>query len=248
MHLTININGKDHAADLYHPIDLSQGFGPGGDNVSAFHISPSVMEPIRVGDFVGSVAQGSGANCEVITFCAHGNGTHTECLGHITAERFSVNRLVRSGLHTACLISVMPVQRGGDHVITLEAIQQANPQPADAILVRCLGPEIRRGQAWSGTNPPYFDTEVLTWLADAGYTHFLTNLPSVDREMDDGALSAHHAWWKYPEAPRMNASISELLFIDLSVPDGMYLLNLQIAPLETDAAPSRPVLYPVNPL
>ncbi|HBB80565.1 MAG TPA: metal-dependent hydrolase, partial [Cryomorphaceae bacterium] len=27
------------------------------------------------------------------------------------------------------------------------------------------------------------------------------------------------------------------------VPDGVYLLNLQVAPLENDAAPSRPILY-----
>lgn len=247
MQLTISINGVPHQADLFRPYDLSQGFGPGGDNPSAFHIAPAVMDPIRVGDFVGSVAAGSGANCEVITFCAHGNGTHTECYGHITRERHSVNRLIRNGLLTACLISVQPETRGEDRVISLSALQQAMPAPADAIIVRCLGAEKHRGQAWSGTNPPYFDAEALSWLADAGYMHFLTNLPSVDREEDGGALSAHHAWWNYPQSPRVNASISELLYIDLSIPDGMYLLNLQVAPVESDAAPSRPVIYPLTP-
>jgi len=36
--------------------------------------------------------------------------------------------------------------------------------------------------------------------------------------------------------------MTELINVPDDVPDGRYLLNLQIAPFEADAAPSRPVL------
>jgi hypothetical protein len=38
-----------------------------------------------------------------------------------------------------------------------------------------------------------------------------------------------------------------MIFLPDSIPDGIYLLNLQIASLETDASPSKPVLYKLQP-
>jgi hypothetical protein len=71
----------------------------------------------------------------------------------------------------------------------------------------------------------------------------LVDLPSVDPEMDEGKLAAHHAYWNYPLSPRWDATITEMVFVDDAIKDGMYLLNLQIASLESDASPSKPVLY-----
>jgi hypothetical protein len=48
-------------------------------------------------------------------------------------------------------------------------------------------------------------------------------------------------------ATRAHATITELAFVGNSVPDGAYLLSLQVAPFEADAAPSRPILYPLVP-
>jgi hypothetical protein len=48
----------------------------------------------------------------------------------------------------------------------------------------------------------------------------------------------------------MHASITELIVVPEMLQDGLYLLNLQFAPIESDAAPSRPIVYsliPVNP-
>jgi hypothetical protein len=61
-------------------------------------------------------------------------------------------------------------------------------------------------------------------------------------------MAAHKAWWCYPEQPRFDASITELIYVPEEIPDGFYLLNLQVAPVESDAAPSRPVLYSLRPL
>jgi hypothetical protein len=84
------------------------------------------------------------------------------------------------------------------------------------------------------------------WLAQQGIKHLLIDLPSVDPEEDGGRLSAHHAFWNYPQQPRLDATITEMVYVPSTIADGLYVLNLQIAPLETDASPSKPVLYSIT--
>jgi hypothetical protein len=83
-------------------------------------------------------------------------------------------------------------------------------------------------------------------MSDENIQHLLLDLPSVDREEDGGALAAHKAFWKYPEDPRTKATITELIYVDNVVPDGLYLLQIQIAAMELDASPSRPFIYPLR--
>ena len=44
----------------------------------------------------------------------------------------------------------------------------------------------------------------------------------------------------------MDRTITELAYISNDIKDGSYLLNLQIAPFENDASPSRPILFKVR--
>jgi hypothetical protein len=48
------------------------------------------------------------------------------------------------------------------------------------------------------------------------------------------------------DAGRPQATVTELAFIAPTIRDGWYLLDLQIPPFLSDAAPSRPLLYPVR--
>ena len=98
--------GKRWQAKLSEPFDLSVSTGPGGDNPSAFFIAPAEFAPIRVGDFVGAVSEGGSANCEVLTLCAHGNGTHTECVGHITEERVVLGDVLQEFWFDAQVVTV----------------------------------------------------------------------------------------------------------------------------------------------
>jgi arylformamidase len=61
-------------------------------------------------------------------------------------------------------------------------------------------------------------------------------------------LAAHHTFWQYPAQPRTHCTITELIYVNNSIPDGLYLLNIQIASFEIDASPSKPVLYSLEPL
>lgn len=236
---------KSYKADLTQGHDLSLSFGPKGDNPNAFHINEARCEPIVVGDFVGSVKQGSGANCDVITFCAHGNGTHTECCGHITADQQSINKHLPPLFCIAQLITLNhSVLENGDEVVQLSNLQKAELLGTEAIIIRTLpNANEKRGNHWSGNNPLYYSPELLEYFAAQNYMHLLIDVPSVDREEDGGKMLAHKAWWQYNNDLRTMATITEMVYVDNSIPDGLYLLNLQVAPVESDAAPSRPVIF-----
>jgi hypothetical protein len=85
--------------------------------------------------------------------------------------------------------------------------------------------------------------EAALYLVEIGVEHLLIDLPSVDKEKDNGKLLSHNAFWNTQGEVRKQATITEFIFVDNSIKDGLYFLNLQVAPFENDASPSRPVLY-----
>ncbi|MBS3914872.1 MAG: cyclase family protein [Bacteroidetes bacterium] len=249
MELLCKIGELSFKTDLRHGRDISLSFGPGGDNPSAFGIPSAKIAPIRIGDFVGSVDLGSGANCDVIEFCAHGNATHTECIGHITPTHENVGDCLHQIFFTADLITVQMENIKGESLITNSILKQIPDNRAEAIIIRTLPNDMdKRSREWSGNQPPYFHPEAILQLRNAGYLHLLTDLPSVDPEEDEGLLKAHHVWWNYPDAPRMQSSITELIFVADDIPDGRYLLNLSFPKIRSDASPSRPFLFPLIPV
>jgi len=235
-------------ADLTKGVDISIPFRTDPNATSAWYVGPIRIEPVRIGDWVGSVKAGSSVNFQDVTFNPHGNGTHTECVGHIAQEIHSVNQHLKRWFFECRLITVSPQQKGEDKVIMLEDIKTTlvNDCP-EAIIIRTLPNSNQKLHLnYSNTNPTYLEASAAEWLRDQGVEHLLIDLPSVDREEDGGALAAHKAFWNYPTAPRMQATITELVYVPSQIEDGHYLLNLQVAPIENDASPSRPVLYSVD--
>jgi len=122
--------------------------------------------------------------------------------------------------------------------------------------------------SYTGKNPPYFTKEAMEYLVSLNCYHLLCDLPSVDRENDQGHLIAHRVFLRLPlkDSPASSTpaaaagiakgkkekekppvpTITELIFPPdrEEVPDGIYILDLHVAPLLSDASPSRPVLYP----
>jgi len=74
----------------------------------------------------------------------------------------------------------------------------------------------------------------------------------VDREEDEGKLLAHKAFWNVKNVDelnkdaRLNCTISEMIFVEDTILDGSYILNLQIASFENDASPSKPILFMIE--
>jgi arylformamidase len=246
--------GNSFTVDLSKPIDISIALSPTGPR--AWYVEPMTIEPVRSDAFTGSVKEGGSVNFNNVFFNPHGHGTHTESYGHIAEEVVSVNQVLKDFFFIAELISITPQQLEeesewrikGDSIITLDQVKKAlDDKSVEALIIRTLPNSLDKlTQNYSASNFTYIEHEALSWLAQQGIRHLLVDLPSVDREHDGGLLKAHHAFWNYPEATREFATITEFVFIKDEVKDGTYFLNLQVAALENDAAPSRPVIFQIE--
>jgi len=233
--------------NLGEPLDISMPLRPNAKGANAWWAKPFSAEPVVMGSFVGSVAKGGPVNFVDVQLNPHGNGTHTECVGHISIEPYTINQTLKRFFYLAELISIYPVKMdNGDCVIFKEQIEKKlNGKRPEALVLRTLPNDgLKKITQYSGTNPPYLHHEAMAYLAQIGVKHFLLDLPSVDREEDGGKLLGHRAFWRYPGPKvRVHATITELIYVDGAILDGSYLLNLQIASFEIDASPSKPVLY-----
>lgn len=247
MNASIRYHDQMYQVDFSKPLDVSIPLKEGLSNVNCFYAPPMEATPVVAGNFIGSTEQGGVVNFKNVRINPHGNGTHTECVGHISKEAYTINQCLKTFVYVAELISIYPQKRpDGDRVIYKEALQEALGGKAlpEALLIRTLpNDDWKCVRNYSGANPPYLHQEAVAWLVASGVQHLLIDLPSVDREEDGGQLLAHKAFWQYPAAIRQNCTISELIYVNNSIRDGLYLLNIQIASFELDVSPSKPVLY-----
>lgn len=246
MNVQITHQEKKYRADLSHPLDISLPLREGKNNPNCYWADPVKMETISSGSFIGSVKEGGSVNYQKLTITPHGNGTHTECFGHISGQPVTINQTLSTFHFLGELLSLTPEKiSSGDAVITLSQLQKKMRYPsADAVIIRTLpNPESKKTQQYSGTNPPYLEAELTEFLSAKGVKHLLVDLPSLDPEADEGKLLAHKAFWNKGGQTQKYGTVTELIFVHDSIPDGFYLLNLQITSLEMDASPSKPVLY-----
>lgn len=240
----MDIKGQKILAELSIPLHFD------GPQPNAFGADAATSNPI------GDTRDGSSVNFDRYTFIPHCNGTHTECVGHITDERISVLDCLTDVFVAAVLVSLEPEKvDGGDLVITHSSLQAASVGKAadtpTALIVRTLpNNEIKLTRRYGeGNVPPYFTAEAMEYIVACGFRHLLVDMPSIDRMFDEGKLTNHRLFWNVEPgsreinpATRMESTITELIYVPNEVADGEYLLNLQIAPFVADCSPSRPIL------
>lgn len=248
MKTTIEINHQTIKVDLSKPLDISIPLQASEENPLAWYQNEPTIEPVKMGDWTGKVSEGASVNFNNVFFNPHAHGTHTESFGHISKEFYSVNEALKIFFFLAEVISVKPEKVGEDEIISEESIKKAlNGKIPEAIVIRTLpNNSEKKSKHWSDTNWPFMHEKAALFLREIGVKHLLIDLPSVDKEKDEGKLLAHKAFWNYPENPRRDCTITELIYIPDSVKDGSYLLNLQIASFHNDASPSKPVLYKIS--
>jgi len=243
-----DFNNQKYTADLNKPIDISLPLKTGMDTVNCFWATYMDVAPVKMGNFIGSTQAGGAVNFVTVKFTPHGNGTHTECVGHISKEVYTINQSLKRFHFPAQLISIYPQkQDNGDRVILKEQIEKDFIEGVEAIIIRTQpNDDFKRTTNYSGANAPFIHHEAIAFLVAKGINHLLIDLPSVDKEDDGGQLLAHKTFWKYPNNTRTEATITELIYVDNNVKDGLFLLNIQIASFEIDASPSKPILYELN--
>lgn len=257
-------------ADLGSGHDLAIALGGKGPQPRFFVDAAVSTEALRFAGFTGSVAEGGSCNCAVHEFAPHCHGTHTECVGHVTRQPDLLPTVTPAALALALVVTVAPEKlasvpdtRGrisacDDLVISRTALALAAQlmldAPWTALVIRTLpNAADKPGRYYTGPCPaPYFTVDAIRWLVDRGVVSLVVDLPSLDRGDDGGELAAHRCYWGLAPgqtdagtAQRGAALVTELAYIPDEVHDGLYLLDLQVAAFAADAAPSRPILYPV---
>jgi len=258
--MKIQLNGSEFEFDESSPIDISIPLNFNGPQPNAYGVEPASAKACQSGDLVGDTRRGGSCNFEAYTIIPHCNGTHTECVGHITNERISVRDCLLDAFIPSVLVSVKPVEAEGsankDLVITRQLIESellphGKPTSHSALVVRTLpNEESKLTRQYGDEIPPYFTPEAMEYIVECGFKHLLVDLPSIDRLFDEGKVANHHIFWNVEQGSfevnagtRRNSTITELIYVPDVVEDGEYLLNLQIAPFESDASPSRPLLF-----
>jgi kynurenine formamidase len=263
--------GRRWQAEVSAPVDLAITLQFAGPQPRFFADAPASAAPLRSGAFSGTVASGASCNCGVYTLSPHCHGTHTECVGHVTDNAAALAGLTPVPPVLALLVSVRPEPLGKtaddstgprhatDPVITRALLAVAAARwirdPWTALVVRTLPNDPgKRHRLYAGPCPaPYFTADAMQWIVERDVTSLVVDLPSLDRGDDGGALTVHRMYWGLPpdvrdahQARRGRALVTELAYVPDTSTDGLYLLDLQVPAFAADAAPSRPVLYPVR--
>jgi arylformamidase len=276
-HILFDAGGSTWRADLSRVHDISIPMRFDGAQPNAYDVAPATAHAYETGGFVGDVRRGGSCNFDVVSLIPHCNGTHTECVGHLTRERIAVTDTFAGALMPATLVTVEPVpalatsesymlvKEEEDRVITAAALEDAlvgvRNGFTDALVIRTLpNDEGKSRRRYAEHAAPFFTIEAMHAIVARGVRHLLVDIPSLDRAYDEGLLSAHRVYWNIvsgshdlePGALDDAASpalrtITEMVYVPDHVDDGAWLLSLQSAPFVLDAAPSRPLLYHITP-
>src|SRR5690606_8193576 len=215
--IRIEIGGETVSADLSAPLDLSIPLAFDGPQPNCFGAPRATRETLTVGDWKGDTRQGGSCNVGVYRLVPHCNGTHTECIGHVSDDETFAADIVRGGLFPATLISVTPQPfaqcdetgtegtQPGDLVITRATLAMAFERFSKVAMRKALAirtlpndPAKRTYQYDAATPPAYLSVEAASLLVENGVEHLLVDVPSIDRMDDGGRLRAHRVFFGLP--------------------------------------------------
>ena len=266
MKAKISLNNIDFEIDFSKGNDISIPLSFNGAQPNTYGVDKATSKPYQDGSFIGDTRKGGPCNFEAYSFTPHCNGTHTECIGHITDERITILSSLDEEMIPSTLVSITPKNttenyipklNTEDLVITKEDLELqlkgVNLEFLKGLIIRTLpNSESKKSRDYMKEAPAFFSIDAMKFLVSLGVQHLLVDTPSVDRLFDDGHLSAHNIFWetkgKEFNPNTQNKTITEMIFVPSSVEDGAYLLNLQIPAFVSDAAPSRPILFKINDL
>ena len=266
MKAEIEIGNKKYTVDFSKGIDVSIPLNFNGEQPNTYGVEKATSKPYQDGQFVGDTRKGGPCNFETYSFTPHCNGTHTECIGHITDKRISILSSLKEEMIPSTLISVTPRSTDENYipnlntedlVITKEDLElhlkDINSKFLKGLIIRTLpNYKSKKSRDYMKKTPSFFSIDAMEYIVSLGVEHLLVDTPSVDRLLDEGNLSSHNIFWetkgKEFNSKTQNKTITEMIFASEEIKDGSYLLNLQIPAFVSDAAPSRPIIYKINDL
>lgn len=245
--LTVTIGSRTYR--LGQSVDLAIPLDPHGPQPNAYGVPPAEAHPYSGKGFLLDTRHGGSCNCEVLKLIAHCHGTHTESVGHLTVDACPITTAMPEPFLRCSVISVQPNGRE----IRAGELEHSHLDTAflDALVVRTLPNSlVKITRHWENSTTPYFTPEAMKVIRAKGVNHLLVDLPSLDPLADGGLLAAHRVFWdmppgsqELPEGEVRRRTVTEMIFVPDEVPDGHYLLTIQLPRLVSDAVPSRPILF-----
>src|SRR5438445_4483268 len=99
--MKVMLDDREYEIYSASAIDISLPLRFDGLQPNAYGAEPATSTACEYGDLVGDTRRGGSCNFERVTLIPHCNGTHTECVGHITVERISVRECLKDVLMRA---------------------------------------------------------------------------------------------------------------------------------------------------
>ncbi len=267
MILSVQFNNNFYEIDFTNPIDISIALVFNKMQPNAFGVKIATARTYQTENLIGDTRRGGSCNFEEYKFIPHCNGTHTECVGHLTEQRISIHESLKDVFIPASVVTVQPEIASEtvetysvsinpeDKLITKKllenVLENTDENFLQGLIVRTLpNDKSKKTRIYGELNSPYFSLEAMRFIREKNVTHLLVDLPSIDRMNDEGKLANHRIFWNVEkgscqlwEGSLVNNTITELIYVPKQVKDGNYILNLQSAPFVSDASPSRPVLF-----
>lgn len=259
--LTWEIDGRRVEAAMAAGIDCARPLRFDTGAPVPFSAPPARRRALDLATGPADVRRGGAVNADRLDLVPHAHGTHTESFGHLSEGRETLVDVFEPRLLPASVITVEassdvraeeeagPSWAVGDLVVTRSALlgglASCDPSFVEGLAVRIVpvGPP---------DAPTYLTGAAASLVRDRGILHLVLELPSIDRPEDGGRLAAHRAFWgmdadsRSARPDRRGCTLTEMAVFPPSLRDGSYLLDLQVPPIDSDAAPSRPVFYPVS--
>lgn len=270
MKITAQISDVLYRVDIERGIDISIPIDFDGPQPNLYDVPTASAGTFSDGSVSGDTREGGSCNVTEVRIIPHCNGTHTECIGHLTNKRLNILDLLHDTLIPCLLASVSPIAASDTAETVLDSLSPENlvvtrqdieyhlrrvPVEFRGCLVVRTFPnhQSKRFQHYGSGGAAFFSSAAVKALLDHDVRHLVTDLPSIDPLDDGGKMLSHRIFWgiekgchDVTDRSDIHRTITELVYIPDSVKDGPYLLNLQVAPFMGEATPSRPILYPVE--
>lgn len=253
--LQIELGTHHGSAELARGISLAIPLQFDGPQPNFFAAPPASAAPLQADGFTGDTHQGGSCNVGQYQLIPHCNGTHTECVGHIVDDAVAVTEQLHQSLLPATLVTIAPRHNVIDAALIKMSLQHHPLRELHtAFIIRTLpNSKEKLSHRYDQVPPAYLAEDAVMLLVEAGVEHLLVDLPSLDPMHDAGRLAAHRAFWGLPagsrrkqDAKRPRSTVTEMIYVPDQIKDGYYLLDLQIPAFMSDAAPSRPIIYPLE--
>ena len=121
-YLRLTASGKDLRFDMSNSRDISIPLHFNQPQPNHFDAEMAYQKPMHGDTFVGDTRQGGSCNVSVITLTPHCNGTHTECLSHVTRQGPHIRDIAPTELQIAALVTITPTN-------AVKSVDRYDPNP-----------------------------------------------------------------------------------------------------------------------